>query len=137
MGKSTNSKWFEIKLKLIDLRWVIIPVFLAIFYLVIIINFYITLLSSTICWAQDMTPFIEMMPYHIALFIFAMMAYLIGWFMKNRIISSLYFLIMIAGFITLPIYYPYQFIIGGVILVGIVKIKKPAIDNSSEIIAKG
>lgn len=129
-----NKKWFELKLKLIDYRWVIIPVLLACFYLIIIINFYITLSTSTIIWEQDMTPFIEMTPYHIAFFIMAMGTYLIGWFMKSRIISGLYFIIMIAGFFTLPIYYLYQFIIGGVILVGIVKIKKPVIENTSEII---
>jgi len=127
-----KKQWFELKLKLIDYRWVIIPVFLACFYLFVILNFYSEIKDANYQWNADLAFLLGWIPYHIVFFIMAIGTYLIGWFMKNRIISSLYFLIMIAGFISLPIYYPYQFIIGGVILVGIIKIKKPIQISTSE-----
>jgi hypothetical protein len=65
-----------------------------------------------------------MMPLHIGLFISAMVVYGIGWFKRNRLIYGLYFIIMIFGLYTGPLFYPYQFIMAVLVIFGMIKITK-------------
>jgi hypothetical protein len=105
-------------------RWLLIPVFFGLLYLTLTLGYLINFYNTEYKWVQKIPQDIASMPLHIGLFILAMIVYGIGWFKKDRWICSVYFPIMIVGLTVNQLFYPLQFIMGIVILLGMIKIRK-------------
>ncbi len=124
MTTQIEKSFTSIKYKLIQNRWFFVSVVFAIFYVFVNINFVYYYQTTDILWTEDLSPFVSMMPLHIGLFLSAMVVYGIGWFKRNRLICGLYFIIMIFGLYTGPLFYPYQFIMAVLVIFGMIKITK-------------
>jgi len=124
MTTQIDKSLTSFKFKLIQNRWFLVSVVFALFYVFVNVNFVYTYQTTNLQWTQDLSPFVSMMPLHIGLFLSAMVVYGIGWFKRNRLICGLYFIIMIFGLYTGPLFYPYQFIMAVLITMGMIKITK-------------